>query len=484
MKKIFIIFAAGLSLASCKKLSDMNVDTKSAENGEAPSHTLFANATRNLMDQVETPSVNANVMRCCAQFWTETTYTDESNYDLTTRKIPDNEFIFIYRDVLSDLKEAKKLIENEGDDIASPAVRKNKVAVTEILSVYAMQREVDVFGNVPYSEALNIDNVLPKYDDAQSIYAALFTRLDNAIKMIDTKEDGFPAGYDVIYGSNMDSWKAFANSLKLKMAITVSDVPALNPGTKAAEAFAEGVIGKGQSARYQYLGASPNGNPVWVQLVASGRYDWVAANTLVDKMNDLNDPRRSKYFEDNIKDSLGNVIYVGGEYGNSNDYEVYTHITQTIQAPTWMGNLMDYSEVQFYLAEAAARGFIAGSAKTFYDEAITSSIEAWGGTAAEASDYLAQDKVDYSKTTSGATFEEKIGTQAWIALFERPDAAWTTYRRLDFPKLQKAFKSEKESPFRYTYPINEQTLNGANYSEAAAAIGGDYQTTKLFWDKH
>ncbi|HET8964284.1 MAG TPA: SusD/RagB family nutrient-binding outer membrane lipoprotein, partial [Chitinophagales bacterium] len=284
MKKIFIIFAVGLSLASCKKLSDMNVDTKNAENGEAPSETLFANATRNLSDQVETPSVNFNVLRCCAQFWTETTYTDESNYDLTTRKIPDTEFITIYRDVLSDLKEAKKLVEKEGDDIASPVERKNKIAVTEILSVYAFQREVDIFGNVPYSDALNIDNVLPKYDDAQSIYAALFARLDEAINSIDVNQGGFPSGSDVIYGGNMMLWKQFANSLKLKMAITVADVTALNPGAKATEAVASGVLSSPESsARYQYLGASPNANPIWVQLVSSGRYDWVASNTLVDK---------------------------------------------------------------------------------------------------------------------------------------------------------------------------------------------------------
>ncbi|HET8962894.1 MAG TPA: SusD/RagB family nutrient-binding outer membrane lipoprotein, partial [Chitinophagales bacterium] len=91
--------------------------------------------------------------------------------------------------------------------------------------------------------------------------------------------------------------------------------------------------------------------------------------------------------------------------------------------------------------------------------------------------------VAYNNSGSGATFQEKIGTQAWLALFERPDAAWTTYRRLDYPKMQKAFKSEREVPMRYTYPINEQTLNGSNYSAAASAIGGDLLTTKLFWDK-
>jgi hypothetical protein len=40
-----------------------------------------------------------------------------------------------------------------------------------------------------------------------------------------------------------------------------------------------------------------------------------------------------------------------------------------------------------------------------------------------------------------------------------------------------------EIPVRFTYPVREQTINGANYASAATAVGGDELTTKLFWDK-
>lgn len=484
MKKIIIIFALGLSVASCKKLSDLNVDTKNAENGEAPSETLFATGTRALVDQVSTPSVNLNIFRTVVQYWTETTYTDESNFNITTRKIPDNEFQAIYRDALSDLKEAKRLVELEKDAVANAARRANKVAVTEMLSVYAFQREVDIFGNVPYSEALDINNVLPKFDDAQSIYDAMFKRLDAAINSIDVNTPGFPATYDVIYGGDMKKWKAFGNSLKLKMAITVADVSALNPGAKAAEALAGGVISSpANSAMYAYLGASPNTNPIYIQLVASGRADWVSANTFVDMLKAKGDPRIDNYLEPNIKDANGAVIYVGGIFGASNKYGNFSQVTKTIQSATWKGNLLDYTEVQFYLAEAAARGFIGGSAESYYNEAITSSILFWGGTSVEAAAYLLKPEVAYTSPLSGADYKEKIGVQAWLAYFDRPDAAYNTYRRLDFPKMAKAAKSKEDVPNRYTYPINEQTLNGANYSKAASAIGGDFKTTKLFWDK-
>ncbi len=483
MKKIFfLIIAAGLTLASCKKLTDLNEDTKSAKAGDAPSQTLFANATKNLMDQVATPSVNLNIMRTMVQYWTETTYTDESNFNLTTRKIPDSEFITIYRDVLADYKEAARLIDLEPDGISTPAEKANKKAIIEMLTVYAYAREVDIFGNVPYSTSLDVDgNIQPKYDDGQSVYDALFKRLDAAIASIDVNSGSFKNGFDVIYAGNMTKWKAFGNSLKLKLAVNVADVSGLNPGQKATEAVAAGVFtSAAQSARYTYLGASPNTNPLCAQLVLSGRKDWVMANTFVDVLKAKADPRIDNFCDGN----LGAGTYTGGVFGASNKYANFSQVTKTILAPTWAGNLLDYSEVQFYLAEAAARGMIGGSAQTYYNEGVKSSILFWGGTDAEATTYLARTDVDYASAGSGADFKEKIGTQLWIACYDRPDAAWNSYRRLDFPKLQIAAKSKENVPNRYTYPISEQTLNGSNYATAAAAIGGDYKTTRLFWDKN
>ena len=71
------------TMVSCKKLEEFNNNPKLAT--EVPSGTLFANATKNLVDQETTPSVNLNVFRAFAQYWTETTYIDESRYDLSAR---------------------------------------------------------------------------------------------------------------------------------------------------------------------------------------------------------------------------------------------------------------------------------------------------------------------------------------------------------------------------------------------------------------
>src|SRR5690606_38621438 len=146
--------------------------------------------------------------------------------------------------------------------------------------------------------------------------------------------------------------------------------------------------------------------------------------------------------------------------------------------PTLEGVILDYAEVEFLIAEAAARGLVAEDAEAHYNAAVTASIVYWGGTEAEAQAYLAQPNVAYD----AANWVERIGVQKWIALYNRGFEAWVTWRRLDVPELPNAVQSELPVPLRFTYPVDEATLNGANLSAAASAIGGDELATPVFWD--
>jgi len=144
--------------------------------------------------------------------------------------------------------------------------------------------------------------------------------------------------------------------------------------------------------------------------------------------------------------------------------------------------LLDYVEAEFYRAEAKERGYtVSGTAEEHYNNAITASIIYWGGTAAEATAYLANPKVAYS--TAAGTWKQKIGTQKWIALYNRPYEGWTELRRLDYPKLTLPVGATSGFPNRFVFPEVEQTTNGASYTEAATAVGGDKVETKLWWDK-
>lgn len=474
MRKLLIFTAFLVVISSCRKnITSLNVDPKSAS--AVPAYTLFSNAQLKLANNLASPNVNLNIWRMVAQHWTHTTYPDEANYDLGTRNIPQNWFHALYRDVLKNFDEAKKLIPR---DIQDPVVQKNQLAIVEIMEVFTYHYIVSTFGNIPYSEAMSVDNTQPKYDDGATVYGNLMAKLNTAITNLNTSGESFGSA-DFLYGGDVALWKKFANSFKMKMGITMADYDAA--GSKAAvEAAAVGAFtSNDDNALFHFLSETPNTNPVWVDLVESGRKDFVVANTLVNAMKALNDPRIPLYF---TTDNTG-TGYTGGIYGANNNYATFSHPADAIKEPDFPTWFMDYAEVEFILAEAKERGYnVTGTAAEHYNKGVIASIEYWGGTAVSAAAYLALPAVNYA--TAAGNYKQKIGTQKWIALFERGHDAWTEWRRLDYPVLVAPSTAISAIPVRFTYPVTEQNLNKTNYDAAAAAIGGDLVTTKLFWDKN
>lgn len=473
MKRIIIAlaFLPLLLVTSCKKdITSVNVDPKNPQT--APATAFISNAQKSLADVVTSTNVNTNIFRLVVQYWQETTYTDESNFDLNTRQIPRQVWNSLYRDVIRDLREAKKLIPSQ---ISGSVAQKNATAVAEITEIYAWYYLVTTFGDVPYSQALDVNVPQPKYDNQQTIYNDLLTRLDAAIASISTT--GADIGdADLIYGGDMTMWKKFANSLKLKMGMTIADADNAKAKATVESAVAAGVFtSNADNAVFQYLSAPPNTNPVWVDLVQSGRKDFVAASTIINRMQALNDPRVNDYF---TTDAVGG--YSGGTPGASSNYSTFSKPSLDIQAPDAPSTLLSYAEVEFFLAEAKERGYnVPGTAVQHYNNAVTASILEWGGTTAEATAYLAQPSVVYNSVN----WKQLIGEQKWIALYNRGWDEWIEWRRLDQPALVKPATAITAIPLRFTYPIPEQNLNTTNYNAAATAVGGDVVTTKLFWDK-
>ena len=180
--------------------------------------------------------------------------------------------------------------------------------------------------------------------------------------------------------------------------------------------------------------------------------------------------------------TLIGTIYEGGTPGDGNAFDNFSHIGSQLLDPTFESLLIDNSEVEFLLAEAIERGIaVGGTASTHYTNAVTASLNYWNVSSANIATYLAQPQVAYA--TAAGTWKQKIGEQAYLALYNRGFESWNSYRRLDFPVLTAPVDAAiAEVPKRYTYPAAEQTLNSTNNSAAAAAIGGDLMTTKLFWD--
>lgn len=477
MKKISILFAGLVAFSSCtKNIEDLNQNVK--DPSIVPPGSLFANAQKEMQDIMTDANVNRNIFRLITQQWTQTTYIDESNYDLNTRNIPQNFWSIIYRDVLNNLQKSADLVPTQDSKYVSDAQKKNQLAQIKVMRAYAYSVLVNTFGNVPYTQALKVDLYPnPAYDDAKTVESSLIDELNAAINDFDASASGF-ASSDLLLSDGISKWVKLANSLKLRLGMILADVDAAKAKATVEAASANLIGSNSENVIFHYLAAPPNTNPIWVDLVQSGRQDFVAANTLVDTMKSLSDPRIPFYFSNDA-----NGGFTGGTYGSNNNYATYSKPSDKVIRPDFESILIDYAEVEFLLAEAVERGFnVSGTAASHYNNAVTASIKYWGGSDADAAAYLANPAVNYA--TAPGNWKAKIGFQKWIALYNRGFDAWTEWRRLDNPELKAPVDAVSVIPVRYTYPVNEQTLNPKNYKAASSAIGGDGDavSTKLFWD--
>jgi hypothetical protein len=477
MRNIYILLLSMLMITSCvDSLDDYNIDSKKPST--APPETFFTAALKQLSDAITTPNVNNNNFRLYIQHWATTTYLQEPRYDMTSRIIPQNLWQSLYKDVIADLRESKRLI--DADPLIAAGTRATMLAQLEIIEIYAWSVLVTTFGNIPYAEAMDYQNPTPTYDDAAVVYNDILGRLDAAIPTL-AGGTGFTAA-DVLYNGDIAKWTKFANSLKMKLGMLLADADNTKAKSLVESAAANVFTSNADNARFPYLAAPPNNNPLSQNLNPnfSTRQDYVIAGTFINTLNERNDPRRPFYF------TTVNGQYKGGNYGFANAYADFSHVSDKVIAPNFEALLMDYSEIEFLLAEAVERGYaVPGTAEEHYNKAVEASIVYWGGTTTDAAAYLVQPNVNYM--AQGGSYKQKIGLQKWIALYNRGIDAWQEWRKFDYPVLLPPSGGTAPAglaiPVRLIYPINEQTLNGANRQTAAEAMGGDVAVTKLFWDK-
>jgi hypothetical protein len=485
MKKITIatfVVSSLLFMTSCSSdLAELNDDTKAFTTATPAS--LMASAQRRYADFLANADLNQGNFRMYAQQGCQTEYVDEANYNMTSRSMSNNNYINLYRDVLQDLNNAEQILKKEktlsNDEVL---IQKNKIAILEIQMVNAYQSLVDIFGNMPYSQALDINNLTPIYDNGETIYTDLINRLNIAIANLDTQSDSFGSN-DLIYAGNVTKWKKYANCVKLKLGMHLVDI---NPTTAKAiveSAYNSGLISSnGDNAVFKYLNADPNGNPFASLFFGSPHYN--PTQFLVNTLSGLNDPRIDKFLDPTSK--IGGV-YVGAVYGKTSSYKSSSSFNPTVKVRELPCLLFDYAETNLLLAEATQRGFnVGGTAESYYNKGITASMSYWGVAATDVTTYLLQPSVAFATATG--TPIQRIANQLWIAYFNRGFEGWTEYRRLDYPNLQApptaVVEANGKVPVRMIYSHLDKSQNQANYTAASTAIGGDFMTTKLFWDKN
>lgn len=354
-------------------------------------------------------------------------------------------------------------------------------AVSDIMYCYGYAMLTDAFGPIPFSQALKADESInkPEYDSQQDIYIALLDSLANAntllsgITTLDIDND-----YDVVYAGDAMKWRKFCNGLRLRLLMRISGVIDVQEEIRNLLSDPECPLPESidDDAAFEYPGTSPiNYFPLYDILSESatdGGYR--ISKTLMDQLKNDEDPRLTVYALPN-KDGE----YVGLENGvatTGGAIDDYSRINFNFGVKNRKGIFLSYSEVQFLLAEAAARNIIADDPENFYQEAIHANFRNLNIDNAEFQAFIESPAGSY-------TGLNRVLMQKWISLFGRGMEAWTEYRRTGIPELAPASNGFiDEVPKRFLYPITEEQTNNNNLQQAISSLNnGDALNSRVWW---
>jgi hypothetical protein len=479
--KLFLILGLLLVTAACESdFEEINTDPNNPT--EVPTAFLLSSAQRSIIEQAFGMNRTSNwdqIGMRYMQMWTSTLYTDDDRY-----AIREGDFTEFYKGGLTDLTEIIRLNTDEKTTTfaAVSGSNQNQIAVARILKAWTFGIITDIWGDVPYSEALQaLSNTTPAYDAQSVIYPDLIKELTEASAQIDESAGDITG--DLFYNGNMAYWKLFAQSLKLRLGMRMSEVDPEMAAKVVQEAVAAGVFTSNeQMATFQYMASAPYYNPFYNNYYI-GTPTIAVANTLIDKMLELNDPRISGYAQE--KENGGS--FVGMPYGVSaaiagsvNNKNVSFQSERVLAADSKLV-LQSYAEVLFLQAEAVARGWISGNAAELYQAAIKASMQYWDVPPTEIENYFSQPAVAYDP----GNYRKSIGDQKWLALYLQGLEAWAEWRRLDYPELKPAPDAAqgRAIPRRRGYPLQEISLNKASYETAVNRQGPDVMETQVWWDK-
>lgn len=359
----------------------------------------------------------------------------------------------------------------------------NVEAVGLVMKSYLFQAVTDIWGDVPYSEAARPDSTIaPVYDPQQEIYDGILSDLKAAQDMFDPSSSLFErqsASFDIIFQGDVEKWRRFANSLRLRAGMRLSEVNPSRAASVAQSAIADGVIQtKADQPMLRYPGSPPNEQP-WSVHFRERLADYRASSTMVDSMKALDDPRLKVYFTRAPADGEFRGKPNGTKDTHGIAYETLSDIGdfwKQNDLPTW---IMTLEEVLFLRAEAAARGWTSGDAEQLYYDGIRSAMRRVGVAEDSIEAYLQHPRVQWEADQ----WKQKIAMQKWIALFQNGMEAWAEYRRLGYPDLEPGPAAVKPKvPLRAPYPAHEEDLNNANLQQARDRQGGDAMTNPVWWD--
>lgn len=472
-KNILFSILSIILLASCNdQLDDINKNPNATED-PLPAY-LLTGSLKQGADLYWGSSANFNTDLLFVQHWASIQYTESDRYDISNTSA-NVTYLWntAYATLIVDLNTILDMDEQKANS--------NYKGAALALRSWVFQLLTDAYGDIPYKEATK--TLTPVYDTQKEVYVGLLEELTQAQSLLG-ESNGAIEG-DVVYSGNIEQWKKFVNSLKLRIALRIADrEPELAKSTIAALVNDPTGLIDDISSNFKFVYTTPpQQNPMAAQFQT--RDDYRIAKTLVDELYRLSDPRLPIFAQ--LPTEAGSNKYVGAANGLTNSDANNQGFSKTSKPGAYFlkdespASILTYSEVLFALSEAVSRGFISGDAESYYKQAIEASFKQFGITDSKViSDYLSQAEVKFN----AANFKESIGGQKWIAFYGQGLDAFAEWRRLDYPQLVagKGSVLDGKMPVRLFYPGKEQSLNGKNYTAAVANQGADLLTTKLWFD--
>ena len=414
------------------------------------------------------------------QYFTAVDFNLFDRHSLAEAQVGGNPWPIVYKNLRdNDIIIQQSLTEESSEVFEGPA---------RILKAFMTAALTDMFGDVPYSEALlgKEGNVTPTYDRQEDIYlgdGGILDNLNMGIAAIENYTGSLPLRGDLFFDGDLDQWLKFARSLKLKYLIRISDAEDVTQ--ELTDLVAEGglMTDNSDNATFSFTDGAPNNFRMATARIGDFNL-FIMSETMEDILKEYNDPRISNFFRPIGADGTSFEGLLNGPDASTVSISIadfslagtmFREQTSLLQA-----NFMTAWETEYLLAEIAAKGWISSDAKTHYDRATELAFEYWNTDM--PTDYLSSGAASFGE--NGADPLEQIITQKWIANIINGYEGWIEYNRTGFPQLRTISASLNNDliPVRLPYPADEEALNSINFNVAAGATDGNSINARVWWD--
>jgi hypothetical protein len=447
MKNMFKIFAVSLALVagSCNFIDPaLNVD---------PNNPLDVSVNL-LLPQAEVTiayALGGDVNRYTSMWTQHHSGVERQSAGYEVYQLKENDVNNLWSNIYASALQDLKILAEKATETEAPHYR----GVARILTAFLMGQVVDLWNDVPYSDALKgADQLKPAFDSGASVYDQIQALLRDAkLDLAEASSTRSPGSDDLIYGGDRAKWTAFANTLLARNYLHLGDygsaLNALNDG---------GIADNGGNAMVPF-GTGPTEQNPWFQF-DDQRNDIRMGKFFIDLMLSINDPRLP-YFAGQDQDGNYRGAAAGVPDATASGWGPYYCSADSPLA------FATYAEAKFIEAEASFPTNKEAAANA-YNEGIAASLEQLG---IDDAAFLTQEAADAGNITL-----EKIMTHKYIACYTTLET-FSDWRRTGIPALTPA-DGTNQIARRFPYPGDERLYNATNYAPYAGTTVFD----KVFWD--